>query len=340
MSAASSPELVTASLLAGSRPGPTESSRREPGWSLSRLPTLSGFPHLVALAASSGKPAARAYRFASCAAPGSPPRRAPSLGRPSPPAGARQERVSVNTSSLLRSRLAVAGPACLPSWSSPALRSLACAAGSAVLVWRSPLRPSRFPAGPWGLPLAAGPPAPEGVGFILPWASALLQGLTEPPCCPSRPCGLGQRLPWGLLPLRAHQRRQSTVHGFASPASFRLQVLVNLLAACSCPRLATSILLKPRARPGFALQGFLASPCSRTASRRPLPPRRSSQLPCRLRGARRRDADLGALIRTASRYALPGRGRSERPIPSWAFAPLGFSLSLPGGGTHVRRILP
>jgi hypothetical protein len=158
MSAASSLELVAASLLAGSRPGPTESSRREPGWSLSRLPTLSGFPHLVALAASSGKPAARAYRFASCAAPGSPPRRAPSLGRPSPPAGARQERVSVNTS---RSQAcsAAAGPSPARPASPPGVR-LPCAVLPAPRV--APYWFGALPSGLRGFPLAPGVfPSPQ-----------------------------------------------------------------------------------------------------------------------------------------------------------------------------------
>jgi hypothetical protein len=87
-----------------------------------------------------------------------------------------------------------------------------------------------------------------------------LSGFRFPPefslASPSRPCRPGRRyrhLSWALPPFSTSGERGSTPHGFAAPATFRLQGLITLLTVCS-PRTRAGLISCRQRSWGFTLR--------------------------------------------------------------------------------------
>jgi hypothetical protein len=136
---------------------------------------------------------------------------------------------------------------------------------------------------------------------------------------PSQPAEAGRLLSWALVPYSTYKARRSTITRARPPATFRLQGLVTLLAACSL-----------RARAGFVSRrrrswdspfGAFSSHKVPTAFPRPMSPRTVSPvgIPVR-RNGRAGPTGRGSWDLTLARVPGDRRGLARPPLD----APLGF----------------
>jgi hypothetical protein len=101
----------------------------------------------------------------------------------------------------------------------------------------------------WPFPRLCGFPSPDRADHVKRPVHPLFEFRFPPEFCPTRPsppAGAGKHLSWAFAPFSTPRFGGPLFAGFARPATFRLQGLATLMAACSLRARAGFISHRPR----------------------------------------------------------------------------------------------